>query len=495
MKKNIYLFILIFTIPFLAIAQKGYNIEVKIKDFKVGEKITLGYYFGNGKYIQDTTRTNSNGVAVFKGDKPLDKGMYMIIFANNTKFFDLPISTNDKIVVETDTIGWPTENLVVKEGAEVARFYDFNRALAKLNKNYAKFDNIKPTSAKNKDSVDSYLKAIEPINKELKAENENFIKTNSKDLLTYILNFNREIEVPEPPTKQDSTFKYYYYRNHFWDNLDFNDERIVRTPLFTEKLNFYITKVLPPVSDTILKEATSFIAKMKNVPDMRKYTIHTFTTKHENPEIMGLDAVFVGMVETYYLDSTLSPWISKEQRDKIVKRAGTMSNAILGRPAGELIGRDSSRQLNTKKLSDVKAKYTIVVFWESTCGHCQKTLPLLDSLYKAYLKPNGIEVYAMSIEHEDFGKKEITYEEAYQVATTKPNYMKSWKAFIKKHDLTWINVHDPFNESDLRKKYDIYSTPVIYILDKDKKIAAKRLAVDQIKDFLERSLERDRNKK
>jgi hypothetical protein len=36
----------------------------------------------------------------------------------------------------------------------------------------------------------------------------------------------------------------------------------------------------------------------------------------------------------------------------------------------------------------------------------------------------------------------------------------------------------------LKDKYDIYSTPVIYILDKDKKIKAKRIDVNQIKPIL-----------
>ena len=38
--------------------------------------------------------------------------------------------------------------------------------------------------------------------------------------------------------------------------------------------------------------------------------------------------------------------------------------------------------------------------------------------------------------------------------------------------------------NNLKDKFDIYSTPVIYILDKDKKIKAKRLSADQVIDML-----------
>jgi hypothetical protein len=34
------------------------------------------------------------------------------------------------------------------------------------------------------------------------------------------------------------------------------------------------------------------------------------------------------------------------------------------------------------------------------------------------------------------------------------------------------------------EKYDVYSTPVIYILDKDKRIKAKRIGVEQIKPII-----------
>ncbi len=60
-----------------------------------------------------------------------------------------------------------------------------------------------------------------------------------------------------------------------------------------------------------------------------------------------------------------------------------------------------------------------------------------------------------------------------------------WKAFIKKFDVgNWINVGDiqfdeegnPVATSNWREQYDIHSTPVIYLLDQEKKIIAKRIS-------------------
>ena len=43
---------------------------------------------------------------------------------------------------------------------------------------------------------------------------------------------------------------------------------------------------------------------------------------------------------------------------------------------------------------------------------------------------------------------------------------------------------NPMASSDWRDKYDIYSTPVIYLLDSNKKILAKRISYEQIVEII-----------
>ncbi len=43
-------------------------------------------------------------------------------------------------------------------------------------------------------------------------------------------------------------------------------------------------------------------------------------------------------------------------------------------------------------------------------------------------------------------------------------------------------------KSNYRKFYDVYCTPVVYLLDEHKKILAKRLGVTQLDEFLQRAL-------
>jgi hypothetical protein len=45
-------------------------------------------------------------------------------------------------------------------------------------------------------------------------------------------------------------------------------------------------------------------------------------------------------------------------------------------------------------------------------------------------------------------------------------------------------VYDGAFYNNVREKYDVYSTPVIYVLDKNKIIKAKRIAVEQLEDIV-----------
>ena len=70
---------------------------------------------------------------------------------------------------------------------------------------------------------------------------------------------------------------------------------------------------------------------------------------------------------------------------------------------------------------------------------------------------------------------------------------KKWEEFINKYELNdWINVYDPEHQSDYRSKYDVYSTPIIYLLDENKIIRGKKLDHSNILPIIE-MLEKKKN--
>jgi alkyl hydroperoxide reductase subunit AhpC len=180
---------------------------------------------------------------------------------------------------------------------------------------------------------------------------------------------------------------------------------------------------------------------------------------------MGMDAVYVHLVDKYYATGQAF-WMKNDTVSlyKMMDRSSKIKPTLIGAKAPNLILSDTSLK-RPYSLYDLKSKYTILVFWDHDCGHCKKEIPVLAKEYDK-LKSLGATVYAVST---------CSYEE-----------IDKWEKFITENACNWINVGDPYFQQNpnFRTLYDISSTPVIYILDKDKIIRAKRISVDQIEDFI-----------
>ena len=66
---------------------------------------------------------------------------------------------------------------------------------------------------------------------------------------------------------------------------------------------------------------------------------------------------------------------------------------------------------------------------------------------------------------------------------------KEWIDFLDKHKLhDWVNVWDPNRESYFWEFYDATVTPGVYLLDKERKIVAKKISTESLDQILEEEL-------
>jgi thiol-disulfide isomerase/thioredoxin len=320
------------------------------------------------------------------------------------------------------------------------------------------------------------------IDSKVKKFRSDFMKNNADKFFSKIVTATTEIEIPESPLDStgnpDKTFPYRFYKKHFWDNIDFSDARMLRTPIFFNKMDQYLDKLTAKHPDSINVSADVLIELSKANGDIFQYVVSYITSTYERSKIMGMDAVFVHMVEKYYITNQCD-WVDSTQLIKIADRAQKIAPNLIGRKASEFLdfyGRPFMKDTigNLHTLQAINADYTVLVFYGPTCGHCKKEIPKvkhdIDSLIAAEYK---IETFAVATE---FDKAD-------------------WKKFIHEQKIgDWTNVADinhdeegnPVASSDWRDKYDIYSTPVIYLLDKEKKIIAKRITHSQIVEIISR---------
>ncbi len=445
----------------------GYNINIKIKGLK-DSVCYLGNYYGDKQYIKDTAKINSKGECLFVGKEELPKGIYLVITVDK-KYFEIIINNEQNFSIETDSTDF-VGNMKIKGSPENKLFYDYLKFIADKQKEVNPLSKKIKSFKDNKDSVKILQGKISKIDSLVNKYKLNLIKQNPETFVAKIFIASKEPEIPATPTlpggKKDSTFPYRYYKIHYFDNIDFTDDRILRTPIFHNKINEYMTKFISPVPDSIIKESKMLIEKARPNKEMFKYLVWYFTRTYELSNIMGYDKIFVELGKKYYTPEE-AIWAPKSTIDAIQKRVNELEPLLLGKKAPNLIMLDTN--LSPVSMWDIKAKISILLFWDTECGHCLKEVPKLIKFYDEKKLEFNMELYAIATD----------------------TSLVKWKKFIKKEKLIWINVNGPrAYTKNFHELYDINSTPVIYILNDKKEIIAKKLGSEQIEGFIKNYLKK-----
>ncbi len=472
-------------------AQNAYEIKINIKGIKDTVCYLLKYHWDT-QYIADTAKVK-NGSFTFSGKKPLEKGLYAILRQSKGYiYFDMPVSESQKFSIVTDTL--ELYNKMKITGSQLNE--DFRVFVLFMSSHYkAAFDYEKEVKArKDKDSTKLINKEKTKQFDEIKIYQKEYLAKNPSSYLSTIIHLQSEIDVPSAPkgTKDTSLWKLMYYINHYWDGIPLNDYGTINTnKLFNTRLKNYFEKIVIQMPDSLIKTCDWLVNQTGDNKEMFKFIVYYLTFTTESSKIMGHDAVFVDLIDKYYRTGR-AVWLDEKQITKIIDRADILKPLIIGKVAPDMDMIDSAGAKTIKKLGidtitnserltqvyfgnlqtlqklfvplhKIKADYTILIFYDVDCGHCQKDLPKLRDIYDK-LKKEGksVEVYSVYTHHD----------------------VVKWKKFIRDNKFTWIDVYDGVHLNDLKKKFDIFSTPVIYLLDKNKVIKAKRISVEQVEDVI-----------
>lgn len=459
---------MVFGLAGLSQAKDGYKITVKFNDLKLKDSLVyLAHYFAEPLpkiYKADSARFDKNNTATFTSTAPEIGGIYIILLSDHKTYFEFLLTNGDEMSITAKSTDLPT-GLEFKGSPENERFVAYQKYLH----DFAMKQNglqTKLSSAKTAADTNALRGEAATLGKELMTYRTDYMAKYPNTLLADVFGALWIPTVPEGKhTKADgsvdSSFAYKYYKAHFWDKFNFKDNRLVQTPIYQAKVEEYFNKLVLPLPDSMKYEADKILEKSRGSKDIFKFNLWWLTRNAENSKIMGMDEVFVYLVEKYHMKGDAF-WLSQEDLEKYIKRARDIAPNVIGNVAPEIVMQD----INGKKiaLSSIKAKYTLLVFWAPSCGHCQQMMPKVDSAYRAGLKEKGVKIYAVRTEDDP----------------------KEWQDFIKKEKLTeWTHVYDPERQSDFRSKYDVYSTPVIYLLDENKKIIGKRLDQNNIGQVIE----------
>jgi thiol-disulfide isomerase/thioredoxin len=463
LKHFIFNLVLLFFVSFSTFGTpKGYRISVHLKN-STDTVIYLAHYYGDKQYIDDTARLDKKGIYQFEGMKNLLDGMYIIAGQKKEKYFDFFIAGEHHFDLQCD----PADiagSMLVKNSKENILFFNYIAYLARMQKAIQPLQTKMKTYAALPDSLAKVRKQIDEVDKDVTTYIATLIRENPGYLTTAFIKANKPPDIMpfliNAEGKVDSSLLFVTYKQHFFDNMDFADSRLIYTPVFTEKINLYLDKLVLQHPDSINLACDNIIQKGSSNKDVYKYLVWYLALRYEASEIMGFDAVFVYIVEKYY-ESGLAEWLYPAVKENILKRTKTLKPLLIGQPAPNMILMDTTNQ--PVALSAIKARYTLIFFWESTCGHCKTEVPKAIKLYQELKDKYDFKVFAVSSD----------------------TSVSAWKKYLRINNPGWINVNGNLSFTpDFHVLYDAHSTPVMYLLDENKIIIAKRILSDQIGDVI-----------
>ena len=453
-----------------AVNSQGHSIQISLKPYQ-NTKIYIGTNYGNSRVLADSAILNDKSEGVFESSKKLTPGIYFVVSPKYAILFDFLIDENQKFKIIADTTNLTDVTIIGSKENDI--FKNYSKSMNEIGAQLGEIEKAFKSATNVSDST-TLVNKYNDKKKELNDNRQAIMKGQPNSMTAYLLNVMQRPEVPAIPIvngKADSTYPFYFVKNHFWDNVVFNDNRLVRTPFFEAKLDEYFKNYVSREPDSIIEEVQYMLTVAKTGNEIYPFLLFKFTNKYITPEFMGQDKVFLHIYQNFFAkgDTTL---LNEASKKSITERAYSMMANQLGLAAPPLVIND----ITDKKISlyDIASPYTFVAFWDPTCSHCKVEIPRVDSFYKAIWSKLNVKVLSVNINF-----KELT----------------AWKTFIKENKLAgWMHAYQ--TEADLNKEiqqgkpttirqlYDVFKTPTFYLLDANKKIIAKNLSIEQFNDFL-----------
>jgi Domain of unknown function (DUF5106) len=319
------------------------QISVELKPFK-NQWIYLACYYGSIKSLSDSALLNEEGKAEFKRKDALPQGVYILASPTKAILFEMMMGEDQVFSVYADTLNIDA-SLRFTGSAD--------------NDLFVAYSNFLGPRVRSADSLQQKIKTATPAqkttyNKEIINYRERVMMDYPRSLLSLLFHTLKSVEYPPtlatPKNRKDTIAQYQYGKEHYWDGIDFMDGRLVRTPVFENKLTDYLENWISPDADSVIFEFNWMIALGRNDDEMYKYLIGYFVDHYMYPKIMGQDKVFLHVYEQYISgDSPKANWLNERQMKIIKDRAYMLMANQLGIKAYDIELPDTTGKLRSTR--------------------------------------------------------------------------------------------------------------------------------------------------
>ncbi len=247
-------------------------------------------------------------------------------------------------------------------------------------------------------------------------------------------------------------------------NMDYTDTRLYKSGLFKDAIesHFWLLENSGKSLDSVFIEMKISINAMmndlvKNEKKLNEVTDYLFDLLERHSLFQTSEYLAIKVLNE--VSCTIDNDLAKQLETYRAMKKGNIAPDIQFN--GDNLAPDYRSDNFPKKLSNIKSKYTVVVFGASWCPKCTEELPEIAKLYAKW-KTQGVDVVFVSLDED---------KEAY-------------KSFIK--NFPFISTCDYKKwDSKIVKDYYVFGTPTMYLLDNKREIILRPNSVKQMDSWVD----------
>jgi len=242
-------------------------------------------------------------------------------------------------------------------------------------------------------------------------------------------------------------------------NMDYTDQRLYKSGIFKDAIesHFWLLENSGKSLDSVFIEMKISIDAMiknlvKNEKKLNEVTDFLFDLLERHSLFQASEYLAIKVLNE--VSCTIDNDLAKQLETYRTMKKGNIAPDI--EFSGDNFSPNYGADNFPKRLSDMKSKYTVVVFGASWCPKCKEELPEIVQSYAKW-KSQGVEVVFVSLDED----KEV------------------YKSFIK--IFPFISTCDYKKwDSKTVKDYYVFGTPTMYLLDNKREIILRPNSVKQM---------------
>lgn len=447
----------------------GYKLKGTVKGYNEKPFYFFGFY-GSQSFPIDSGFSSAEGEIELNLSSKLPPGLYRLVISSSAqknreqseRYIDF-IFNKENISFATH-LNFLTDSLRIISSKENKGFYDFLRQQEMHNRKMAVLSQFLFYYPEKDNFYNRVTRQVKRKRNRFSNYTENLIKKNEKLLFSKIIKIHQTPRVKEELPENNVNN---YIRENYFCTTNFNDTVLLRTPYLTEKVLNYISLFKNPAlleeeQEELYIRAIDTIMTKASVNEEVFYILAEYMVNgFESLQMYGASEY----ITTQYILG--GPCDRDDIPENLLLKATGIQKLATGMPAPDF----GFTAINGKSLTlyEVGADYTLLIFWALSCPHCTDMLPKLNAISEEFrqIKPGYFEVVAIAIETE----------------------REPWETFLKNENLNFIHSSEMAGwETIPALLYNINATPMLFLLDKDKKIVLKPNRLRPLERFLQRQM-------